>query len=370
MSQIIALTKKFISIPSIKGNSRALKEVLDAALAEVKGYCVDFFEKEGIPSALIYNSKARRTRFKIILNAHLDVVEGKDKQFTPFEKQGKLYGRGAYDMKTAAAAEIILFKRIAKKLNYPIALQLVTDEETGSNGTKFQVEKGVKTDFVIAGEPTDLNINFKAKGTIWAKVKFFGKSAHAAYLWQGRNPIWNLKRFLDSIQILFPLPAKKAWRTTVNIAKVETSNLNMNKVPNNCEVSLDIRYVPVGQNRFSSMKNANFYIKKLKEVLPANAKLELMLVRTPYSIKKEDPYIGTLQEASKKITGKKRRLVGEPYGSDIRYFIEDGSRGITFGPVGGAMHSENEWVDIKSLDQYCKILESFLLFAQKAAFTT
>ena len=51
----VALAKKFISIPSIKGNSRALKEVLDAALAEVKGYRVDFFEKEGGPAEDFHN---------------------------------------------------------------------------------------------------------------------------------------------------------------------------------------------------------------------------------------------------------------------------------------------------------------------------
>jgi len=137
---------------------------------------------------LVYFQKTRPNNFKIILNAHLDVVSGRKEQYKPYEKDGKLFGRGAIDMKGAAAVEILVFKEIAKKVSYPLALQLVTDEEIGGFcGTKYQIEKGVRADFVIAGEPTDFGVNNKAKGIIWLKIKTKGKAAHGAYPWRGKK---------------------------------------------------------------------------------------------------------------------------------------------------------------------------------------
>ena len=139
---------------------------------------------------MIYPQKTRPKKFKIILNAHLDVVSGREEQYKPYEKDGKLFGRGAIDMKGAAAVEILVFKEVAKRVSYPLALQLVTDEEIGGFcGTKYQIEKGVRADFVIAGEPTDFGVNNKAKGIIWLKIKTKGKSAHGAYPWRGKNAL-------------------------------------------------------------------------------------------------------------------------------------------------------------------------------------
>ncbi|MFN4213003.1 MAG: M20/M25/M40 family metallo-hydrolase, partial [Microgenomates group bacterium] len=108
INQILSFSKKLISLPSTKDNPQILKKVLEVALEEVKdftppfakgGVTIERFEKNGVPSALIYKEKERPERFKVILNAHLDVVSGKEEQFKPYEKDGKLYGRGATDMK-------------------------------------------------------------------------------------------------------------------------------------------------------------------------------------------------------------------------------------------------------------------------------
>src|SRR5688572_22732928 len=102
-SEILSLAKELISVPSSKENSQALHQVLDVARKQLDGFTVEQFENNGIPSLLIYNSPTRPEKFKVILNAHLDVVPGRDEQYSPQEKDGKLYGRGTYDMKAAAA---------------------------------------------------------------------------------------------------------------------------------------------------------------------------------------------------------------------------------------------------------------------------
>jgi len=128
LNKILSLTQSLISLPSTRDNKKALNEVLDLVLKQVSDFTIERFEKDGYPSVLVYYGKSRPKNFKVILNAHLDVVSAKDEQFKPYEKDGKLYGRGAIDMKGAAAVLILVFKEMAKKVSYPLALQLVTDE--------------------------------------------------------------------------------------------------------------------------------------------------------------------------------------------------------------------------------------------------
>ncbi|HZE87182.1 MAG TPA: M20/M25/M40 family metallo-hydrolase, partial [Methylomirabilota bacterium] len=101
---IIALAKKFISIPSDVNDRDMCLTILETAQEELKKFSFTPFVKDGIPSMLYVNTKEPTKNCKIIFNAHLDVVPGMREQFTPYERNNRLYGRGAYDMKSAAAA--------------------------------------------------------------------------------------------------------------------------------------------------------------------------------------------------------------------------------------------------------------------------
>ena len=88
INKILSLSKRLISIPSTKENPLELKKVLGSAENELgKGFTVEKFKKNGVPSLLFYNTPRRPKKFKIILNAHLDVVPGKLEQYIPFEKR-------------------------------------------------------------------------------------------------------------------------------------------------------------------------------------------------------------------------------------------------------------------------------------------
>ena len=153
INDILRLAKAFISVHSTEDNKNALKEIIALAIKKVPHFTIQHFKRNGNPSVLIHTEKPTTKHFKIILNAHLDVVPDDKGQFNPYRENGKLFGRGAYDMKAGAAVMILLFKELAKEVAYPLALQLVTDEEaSGHDGTKLQIEKGVTADFVIAGE--------------------------------------------------------------------------------------------------------------------------------------------------------------------------------------------------------------------------
>ena len=351
--QILKLSQELIKINSTKDNPENLAMVLDVAKKELKGFNCKKFNKNNCPSLLFYNTKKLPKKFKILLNAHLDVVPGKNYQFKPVIKNGKLYGRGAIDMKTAAAVEILVFKEIANKLNYPFGLQIVTDEEIGGfNGTRYQIEKGVKADFVIAGEPTNFDVNNKAKGIIWATISTKGKSAHGAYPWKGDNAIAKMNQFLNTLYKTFPIPKKEVWETTINVAKIETTNETFNKIPDTCTLSLDVRYIP---------KDEKTVVRKLKKILPKSFELEMKVNESCQFTKKNNSYIKILQNITKKVTKKPSSLISQHGGADVRHFNKVGCAGISFGPIGKGLHTDNEWVNVKSLEQYYQILKKFLL---------
>ncbi len=353
LSTIISLTKKFVSIKSTPENTKALEKILELALLSLKGYTIERFEHNGVRSALIYNSSKRPKKFKVLLNGHLDIIPGKEHQYVPRIKGSKLYGVGSMDMKANVACLIMVFKEVADKVNYPLGLQLVTDEEVGGfDGTKYQIDKGVRADFAIVGEATHLNIENKAKGVLWAKVSTKGKTAHGAYPWKGENAIWKMHNFLNLLHEKYPLPRQERLITTVNLGNIETNNKTFNKIPDNCEVWLDIRYIP---------EEKDTIVRELKNLLPSGFKLEVAVKEPALSTDKNNPYVQSLKAEIKQATGKNVLVLSANGSSDARHFTRVHCPAVEFGPIGGGMGSDSEWVDIPSLEKYYQILKKFLL---------
>ncbi len=349
INKVINLSKDLIKIKSVEGLNNNLEEALSICLKYLKNYKIKIFEKNGIKSALISNKSSKK--FKIILNSHLDVIPGKEKLYKPRIKQGKIFGVGALDMKVAAASSIVIFTEIAKNLNYPIGLQLVTDEEVGGfNGTKYQLEKGIKADFVIIGEPTNLDIEYEAKGICWLNIECIGKNAHSAYPWKGNNAILKMNNFLNKLFKKYPSPKKEKWLTTINISGIKSFNDAYNKIPDKCEIKLDIRYIPEEKN----------IIEKIKKITPKDFIVKEIFYEPPFKTNKNNLYIKKLKKISKKILNKQIKLKKGYGSSDLRHFYLYNIPGVEFGLVGKGMGENIEYVDIKSIKYYIDILKNFL----------
>jgi succinyl-diaminopimelate desuccinylase len=351
INTILELSKKLVAVESIDSKKENLQKVVDIAVQELDGYTIEKFNQNGRPSILAYAGQKRPELFATIFNAHLDVVSGTPDQFIPKEQDGKLIGRGVSDMKCGAAIQLLAFRDVAKSLSSPVGLQLVTDEEIGGyDGTDHQIKQGVRADFVIAGEPTDFGVGQKAKGVIWMNVKTKGVVAHGAYQWRGESAILKMKKAIDAIEKEFPVLTKEEWRTTVNIAQVETSNTTYNKVPDDCLMKLDIRYIPEDWKT----------IKAKLESMFVGMELEFLEVEPPQVTQENNPRFKTLLGAIAKASGSPANVIVKHGASDVRHFSKVNGEGVEFGPVGAGLHSDNEWVDIKSLETYYRILVEFL----------
>jgi succinyl-diaminopimelate desuccinylase len=350
--ELIELTKRLIEYPSVTGDLDACNNILDFIKSELSGFTCEQFEKNGVRSHLYYVGNKRPEKFRLILNAHVDVVPAVSEQFKPQVRDGKIFGRGAQDMKSGAAGLITAFAEMAQNVSFPLGLQIVTDEETGGfNGAKHQFDQGVLTDFILAGESTNLRINNYAKGIVWVRLKTRGVSAHGAYAWEGKNALDKMRVLLNDLRKRYPEPTREVWKTTLNIARIETSNTAQNKVPADAMALLDFRIIPKERKSFTD---------NLKAILADRAEYEFMADEPTQETASNHPDILLLRKVAKQLLGATPEYLKTHGGSDVRFYSNAGAGAICFGPTGAGLHTDNEWVDIKSMETFYMITKKLL----------
>jgi succinyl-diaminopimelate desuccinylase len=353
---IIALTKKLMAVQSVTTNHEKLHEVIAIVKKELAGFHIQEFESNGVPSLVVSNGTETK-HFQILLNAHIDVVPANTEGFRIYEEDGRLYGRGGYDMKAATAVMIFLFKELAKRVPYSLGLQIVTDEEIGGyDGTIHQIYQGIRGDFIITGEPTNLEIRNKAKGILNLAVTAKGVSAHGGYPWRGENAIMKMQEFLAKLHQQLPTPEGPEWRTTANVAQIRTTNTTFNKVPADCTAQIDIRYIP---------EERETILPKMQKMLTEDFSLEVLFFVPAMLTSEKNFYVSLLQKVSKKSLGKALPFGVAHAASDMRSFQEVGCPGIEFGLDGHNHHSDDEYITLSSITRYYEVLREFLLQIKK-----
>ncbi|HSW65737.1 MAG TPA: M20/M25/M40 family metallo-hydrolase [Bacillota bacterium] len=360
--QIIELTKQLIAIPSTSDNPLALNQAVEFVanlVADVPGVTVERFHRGGKPSFLAYRGKLRPEKFDILLNGHVDVVPAPAGQFKAYEKDGKLFGRGALDMKGTALALTAAFTELINEVPYNLGLQIVSDEEVGGyDGVRLQIDDGVRAEFVVMGEyANDRNTIYNAaRGLAWAEIAFKGKSAHGGHLWHGTNAVIKAGNFAGAILNHYPTPDKETWTTTASIANLSTPNDTYNKVPDSAVLKIDFRFTqedPV----FESRASLEAFIKSID---PDASLVNLATFEPAVNVEELNPYVQGLSSALRKITRKKPRFLGRPAGSDGRHYALIKNDIVEFGLFGAGSHSDHEYVELASFEEYLTVMRAFL----------
>jgi succinyl-diaminopimelate desuccinylase len=194
----------------------------------------------------------------LLFNGHIDVVPPGEVPWKhdPFGAQiedGKLYGRGAADMKSGLAAMLVAFDAVARgapqagRLHGDLIFSAVCDEEIGAAGAlrlaADKVTRGVGA--VVIGEPTGFNAYVAQKGLCWLEVETIGATAHGSMPHLGRNAIEDMNALLTEVLSIRPLkgPDPGHGTTTLNIGTIH-GGVGPNVVPDLCRVSLDFRLPP------------------------------------------------------------------------------------------------------------------------------
>lgn len=319
---------------------------------EQHGVAGHIVENEGYKSYICEIGEGDK---KIILNGHLDVVSGKSEMFEPFEKDGKLFGRGSADMKSGCAAMMNAIVEL-KEENLPckVMLQLVSDEEDGGfYGSQFLVQQGYIGDFVICGEPTNLGISIQSKGFMRLDIVEYGRSAHGSRPWEGDNAILKAMDTFEKIKNL-PFMAEKSEfysGSSINLAVIE-GGIIYNKVPDKCRIGLDIRFVPnIEPERI---------VAEIEGVV--NGDVVVNIIGSSVNMSMEHPYILRLSKTIKEVTKKAEiETVAQHGSSDARFFTKVKIPSVEFGPSGGFWHGDGEYLIIQSVENYEKVLKKFIM---------
>jgi succinyl-diaminopimelate desuccinylase len=298
---------------------------------------------------------------RIILHSHMDVVPGHRDQFVPRREGARLYGRGAYDMKGALAAMMLAMADLGPGVaGAEVELVITPDEERadpGTNTTEMLVAEGLRADFVVCGEPTDLHVGVQAKGVLMLRIGVPGRAAHGSTPWLGENAVL---RAVDTFRALEELPfAAESTdlfaQPSINLGRIVGGDA-VNKVPDHCRMDVDVRYLP-GQD-------PEEILRQVRGLGPIE--VEALLERPPAYVPPDHEMVLALMEA----IGRHEPAVasiGRDGASDAVAFLAVGVPAIEFGPCGGGHHGPGEHVDVDSLRIYRRALGDFVRLVGRRA---
>jgi len=305
----------------------------------------------------------------LIFNGHVDVVPAGDPHqwtYPPFQAKianGRIYGRGASDMKGGIASflqAISLIDRSGIPLNNgTLVLHLVSDEEChGHQGMGFLSRKGViRGDAALVGEPTDLHPVIAQKGALWLKISTFGKSAHGSTPHLGENAIEKMTRVIEELK---SLPMEKdhplLGKPTLSIGTI-WGGTKINVVPERCEIAVDRRLLP-GEKKGEVLETIT---RLLDSIQSHDSSFRYNIEETdftePTEIDAQEEIVRVSSEAIQEVRGGRAEIKGFSGFTDGRFYIQQGKiPTLILGPgENDQPHTTNESVEVDALIQAAHI---------------
>jgi acetylornithine deacetylase len=289
----------------------------------------------------------------LMLNAHMDTVGagGMAAPFSPVVKDGRIYGRGAYDMKGALAAIMVAAKQARElALKGDLIVGAVADEEVASLGTSAVIER-FRAGAAIVTESTELRPCLAHRGFVWIEIEARGVAAHGSRPELGVDAIALAGRILTGILDLGRRLAQGRRHPLVGTGSIHASAIEgggeMSTYPDRCVIKVERRTIP-GENAKTAVEEIEGLIAAAREQDPRlSATARLLLERAPSEVAPDHP----LAVAITKAAGSHGGAVGVPYWMDMALLNAAGIPAVAFGPAGRGAHADVEWVDVASLER-------------------
>ncbi len=316
----------------------------------------------------------------LILNGHIDVVSPEPVAAWTYDPWGaeivgdRMYGRGAYDMKSGVALNLFLprlLHDLGIGLKGDLIVHSVIEEECTGNGA-LAASLRDRADAAIVTEPEGDSYTAAHLGVMWFRVRVEGRSAHAGHAWQGVNaivkmaPIVLALRDLDAalnVQV-HPLWEGVTHPINLNVGVIQGGDWP-STVPGDCELHCRVSFFP--GTTVAEMR------AKIEETVRAVAASDDWLREHPPVVTYDGfqtegvildegtAFLPVLARAHERATGQplQRRIATAV--NDMRYYIFQGVPATTYGAAGGNAHAADEWLDLTSLVPIAKGLGAFLL---------
>lgn len=249
-AELIEFTQSLVRIKSVSGQEGEIIKRIEQKMNAL-GYDEVIIDSMGNLLGRIGNSGKA-----VLFDSHVDTVEVNDERewdIPPFSgaiTDGRLYGRGAVDMKSGAAASIYA-GAIAKKLGFAsgktvyVSCSVFEEDCDGVNLMHLFQELNIKPDYVIICEPSKNQITLGHKGKAQIVIKTHGISAHSSAPENGVNAVYEMAEIIQRVEAAnLVLMKKEGPKRTLALSRISSTSASLNAVPSMCEIYLDRRIAP------------------------------------------------------------------------------------------------------------------------------
>ncbi len=352
--------------PTLAPGAPGEREVATYVAANLEALGAEVVWHEPVPGRVSITGRLRGTGGgrSLMLNGHFDTVEvdGMAEPFSGAIRDGRLYGRGSFDMKGSVAACMAALKALIDArtpLAGDVVVAAVADEEYGSIGTADLAGR-IKVDGAIVTEPTSLAICLAHKGYLWIDVETVGRAAHGSKVDQGIDANMMMGRFLGALdglerELRRRPPHPLVGPPSLHAAMIEGGS-GLSTYAASCRLKIERRIIP-GETQASAMAEIQALIDGLRREDPAfEARTNCFFARDPFEVAPDAAIVRSLAGATRSVLGAEARMVGDTPWMDSALLAAAGVETVVFGPTGAGAHADVEWVDVESVVRCAEVL--------------
>ncbi|WP_282189132.1 ArgE/DapE family deacylase [Azospirillum sp. SYSU D00513] len=355
----------------------------EAAIARLPGFSPPVTSYDGRENVVGVHRPREAAGRSLILNGHIDVVPAGPAElwtsppFEPRVHEGRLYGRGAGDMKAGIAAYTAAFAAL-RSIGYqpaaPVFLQSVVEEECTGNGALACLHRGYRADAAIIPEPFNHTLMTAQLGVMWMRVTVTGTPAHVLDTSAGSNAIeaaFALVGHLKKLEALWNEPCRQhpafaghRHPVNFNLGRIEGGEWT-SSVPTRCEFDLRAGFYP-GQDPAEVRAALAGAVEAARREDPALAGVGVELSWRGFQaegcvIDPAHPMMRLLADSHRAVLGGEPAELAATCTTDARFFNLYGDTPATcYGPEATRIHGIDESVSLDSLRDVTRVLALFM----------
>jgi acetylornithine deacetylase len=368
--EVVALAADLVRIdssnPTLAPDGAGETKIADYCTAwlSARGFTASWLESRPARPSVVATGSGTGGGRSIMLNGHLDTVSLTSYDGDPLDpiiENGRLHGRGSYDMKAGIAALMIAAARVHRHPHRgDIVLALVADEEDASTGTE-EVLAHTRADAAIVAEPTGLDLITCHKGFVWADVTLTGVAAHGSRPDLGIDAIVKAGAFLTGLDRLATDLGTRPGHPVLGAGSVHAGLVSggqeTSSYPDRCRISVERRTVP-GECTATLVTELRAILDPIVAGQPdLDYTIAPGLERKPLDGDPTQGVTPALATAVAAVAGRPARHRGEAFWTDAALLSDAGIPAVLFGVDGGGAHAAAEWVDLDSLYVATSVLE-------------
>lgn len=378
-----------VSIPSVNPMGRNI-EGPHLFEGRVTDYLQSFFERLGVSwrrqvvhrgrENIVARCEGVDSDILLMLEAHQDTVpvDGMTiEPWTPTEKDGRLYGRGACDIKGGMAAMLAAFSRLVQQTSNrrpTVIMACTVNEEHGYTGATALCklwESGEESiiprrpDLAVIAEPTNLDVVVAHKGAVRWRCHTLGRAAHSSNPADGTNAVYEMGRVVLALEdyharILKTLAVHpRCGRPTLSVGTIQ-GGLSVNTVPDRCTIEIDRRMVP-GEDGDRAFAHVKEFLAEQAGIHGPVEHDNPFLVGSPLPDDNNGNVAMHLRNAVRTVAPEKGNVCGVPFGTDAAVYSKAGIPSVVFGPGSiQQAHTADEWVSLAEVELASEALFAFL----------